>query len=223
MSVPKYEKFSAIFLVAGLIFLLSAFLVLGLGPAAMIEKLNPRQGLPQTIPQDFKKTYATLEAYHQGLINGRDIYIKEACWHCHSQYVRPVSNESLRYGPVSQPGEYQNILNLPQLFGTRRVGPDLSRESGKRTNDWHFAHLYNPKWVEPRSIMPSFAWYFDTKTLKAGEKPSDTEVVTDGVVITPKQEAIDLVAYLQWLGEPYAEAQVRSQYGENAALLPPRQ
>jgi len=143
-------------LLAGLGSLVIAFLVLGLAPASMTHKseMNP---LPAVVPENFQQYYANAEAYRAGLINGRDHYISEACWHCHSQYVRPISNEPLRYGPVSQPGEYQNILNLPQLFGTRRVGPDLSRESGKHTNDWHFAHLYNPKSVEPQTVMPVYS------------------------------------------------------------------
>jgi cbb3-type cytochrome c oxidase subunit II len=141
-------------------------------------------GLPEVIPSNFKIYYKTVDDYQKGLLLGRDIYVKEACWHCHSQYVRPVGNESSRYGLVSTAGEYQNKLNLPHLFGTRRVGPDLTREAGKRTNDWHFAHLYNPKFTEPESIMPAYTWYFD-KTVKPPK---------------PKKEAIALVAYLQNLG-----------------------
>lgn len=207
-----YEKFSTIFLVAGLFFLITAFLVLGVGPATMVGDLEPTQGLPNKVPADFVVYYNSVEAYHQGLINGRDIYIKEACWHCHSQYVRPVSNESLRYGPVSQPGEYQNILNLPQLFGTRRVGPDLSREAGKRPNDWHFAHLYNPKWVEPYSVMPPYPWYFETQKITIDGK-EQTKII-------PKQGAIDLVAYLQWLG--HQVSQIGNSYDINAITTPPQ-
>lgn len=218
-SSQRYEKFSSIFLLAGLCSLIIAFLVLGLAPASMTDR-QAFTDLPAAVPQDFQSYYKDAEAYRSGLVRGRDHYIAEACWHCHSQYVRPVSNEALRYGPVSQPGEYQNILNRPQLFGTRRVGPDLSRESGKRTNDWHFAHLYNPKWVEPQSVMPVYSWYFELKKkdgspLKAGENENSPDVV-----IVPKQEAVDLVAYLQWLGNPVS-ARSGTTFDPSAIVMPP--
>lgn len=129
--------------------------------------------------------------------------------------MRPVSNETLRYGPVSQPGEYQNKLNLPQLFGTRRVGPDLSRESGKRPNDWHFVHLYNPKWVVPQSVMPQYPWYFETKKVKINDGKDER------LEITPKQEAIDVVAYLQWLGL-HVSSVTHKYYDNDAIVMPPR-
>jgi cytochrome c oxidase cbb3-type subunit II len=133
------------------------------------------------VPEDFQQYYSSVDAYRQALFRGRDLYVREACWHCHSQYVRPVGNEALRYGPVSTADEYQNKLQLPQLFGTRRVGPDLIRVGGKYPNDWHFVHLYNPRDVVPLSIMPSYPWYFNKDK-------------------TPKPDAVALVAYLQWLG-----------------------
>jgi cbb3-type cytochrome oxidase cytochrome c subunit len=89
------------------------------------------------------------------------------------------------------------------------VGPDLSRESGKRTNDWHFAHLYNPKWVEPQSVMPSYAWFFETVKNEKGEE-----------TILPKQEAVDLVAYLQWLGHQVA-GRSGTTFDPDAVVMPP--
>lgn len=175
------EKFNFIFLVAGIGLLATAFLTLGLIPALMTKSVGALDYHPSSIPDDFKQYYDKLEDYEAALYLGRDIYVKEACWHCHSQYVRPVGNEALRYGPVSTAEEYDNSLNLPQLFGTRRVGPDLSREGGKRPNDWHFVHLYNPRYVEPLSNMPGYPWYFNKDK-------------------SPKPEAVALVAYLQWLG-----------------------
>lgn len=180
----KWERFSSVILYAGVLCFLSAFVLLGVVPAQMTKASKRDDELAKVVPEEFKQNYTTLEDYRQGLIRGRDIYVAEACWHCHSQYVRPVSNEVLRYGPVSTPGEYENLLQLPQLFGTRRVGPDLIREGGKRTNDWHFAHFYNPRSVEPQSVMPGYTWYFEN---------------VDGKV-TPKPDAVALVAYVQWLG-----------------------
>lgn len=216
----RYEKFSFIFLVAGLFFLIIAFLALAVAPISQVRNLDDKEklGMPKEIPAEFKQYYSSLDAYHEGLLNAKHIYVKEACWHCHSQYVRPVSNESLRYGPISQPGEYENDLNYPQVFGTRRVGPDLSRESGKHTNDWHFAHFYNPKWTVPQTVMPPFPWYFTVKN-KQGEIVEQADLNNPDLVIEPKQDAIDLVAYMQWLGHQVAD--VGPDYDPDAIIMPP--
>jgi cytochrome c oxidase cbb3-type subunit I/II len=89
---------------------------------------------------------------------GREVYIREGCWYCHSQYVRPVTGEDLRWGPVSEAGEY--AYDLPHLFSTRRIGPDLTRVGLKYGDDWHYAHHWDPRLVVPESIMPSFRWLF---------------------------------------------------------------
>jgi cytochrome c oxidase cbb3-type subunit 2 len=90
---------------------------------------------------------------------GRAVYIREGCWYCHSQYVRPVAGEELRWGPVSEAGEY--AYDLPHLFSTRRIGPDLTRVGLKYADDWHYAHHWDPRLVVPESIMPSFKWLFE--------------------------------------------------------------
>lgn len=113
---------------------------------------------------------------------GRTVYVAEGCWHCHSQFIRPVSNEDQRWGPVSKSWEYQNELQRPVMFGTRRVGPDLSREGGRRSNDWHAAHFYRPRDTSPLSVMPDYPWFFD------------------GDPGHPNQRGIALIAYMQWLG-----------------------
>ena len=201
--MKNLEKFSTVFLVAGFISFIIAFSVLGIWPTLMTNKLEDT-GMPKEIPAEFQVYYKTLKDYHDGLRLGRDIYVKEACWHCHSQYVRPVGNESSRYGLVSTAGEYQNELNQPQLFGTRRVGPDLTREGGKRTNDWHFAHFYNPRYTEPESVMPSYSWYFDSS-----KNPP-----------VPKAGAIALVAYIQNLGK-WATDVNRDKNDLNTVTMPP--
>src|SRR5438309_2023114 len=89
---------------------------------------------------------------------GRGVYIREGCWYCHSQYVRPVTGEDLRWGPVSEAGEY--AYDLPHLFSTRRIGPDLTRVGLKYGDDWHYAHHFDPRLVVPDSIMPSFKWLY---------------------------------------------------------------
>lgn len=202
--MKQLEKFSTLFLVAGLLCFLVAFGVLGIWPALMTDNLEDQVGPINAVPEDFKVYYQSVTEYKQALMAGKQIYIKEACWHCHSQYVRPVGNEAARYGLVSNAGEYQNEMNLPHLFGTRRVGPDLIREAGKRTNDWHFAHLYDPKSTEPASVMPRYTWYFDeSKTPPA-----------------PTKDGVALVAYLQSLGAWAANVN-RTQYDVNEITMPP--
>ncbi|MCY4643500.1 MAG: cbb3-type cytochrome c oxidase subunit II [Bacteriovoracales bacterium] len=203
-GLKSLERFSTLFLVAGLICFLIAFGLLGVWPALMTDKLDNSAGEIKEVPRDFKIYYQSVDEYKKALFLGKQIYIKEACWHCHSQYIRPVGNESPRYGLVSTAGEYQNELNKPHLFGTRRVGPDLIREAGKRTNDWHFAHLYNPKSTEPMSVMPSYTWYFDKST----NPPK------------PTPEGVALVAYLQSLGAWAADVK-RTQFDTNQITMPP--
>jgi len=134
-------------------------------------------------PAAFAAAYGEVgpESYARALQRGRDIYVGQACWHCHSQYVRVVSNEAARWGAPSSAQEYQNELNQPHLWGTRRVGPDLAREGKKRTNDWHVAHFINPKSVVPTSVMPAYPFYFDERG-------------------TPNADGFALIAYIQWLG-----------------------
>jgi cytochrome c oxidase cbb3-type subunit I/II len=101
---------------------------------------------------------------------GRAVYVREGCWYCHSQYVRPVAGEDFRWGPVSEAGEYAH--DQPHLLGTRRIGPDLTRVGLKYSDDWHYAHTWDPRITVPESIMPRFKWLFDQTTVavtSAGE------------------------------------------------------
>ncbi len=190
------ERFGFVFIVAGVGFFILGFIFQMLGPVLFLGNIPIRsveeiahevpwqfRDLAEEYPEEFKRAFGspTPETYAEALRLGRDIYIREGCWHCHSQYVRPVANEPLRYGPVSTASEYQNELQLPQLFGTRRVGPDLIREAGVHSNDWHIAHFYDPPSVEPGSIMPGYPWFYDE----------------DG---RPKKEALSIVTFVQWLG-----------------------
>lgn len=183
------EKFGAVATIAGFLFYASAFLLLGVLPWMMTDKISPVKGgaefdkifLPASVPVDFREKYKNIAEYKNAINEGRKIYIAEACWHCHTQYVRPVGNETARYGPVSENWEYQNEMNLPQLFGTRRVGPDLTREWNKHGIDWHFAHFKNPNDVVPESVMPRYDWFYDVNG-----KPND--------------RCWSITAYVMWLG-----------------------
>ena len=90
---------------------------------------------------------------------GRRVYLREGCWYCHSQYVRPVTGETRRWGPVSEAGEY--AYDVPHLFGTRRIGPDLTRVGLKYGDEWHLAHFWNPRMLTPDSIMAPYRGLFD--------------------------------------------------------------
>ncbi|HSI60783.1 MAG TPA: cbb3-type cytochrome c oxidase subunit II [Ideonella sp.] len=100
---------------------------------------------------------------------GREVYTREGCWYCHSQYVRPVTGETRRWGPITQAGEY--AFDKPHLFSTRRIGPDLSRVGLKYSDAWHVAHFWDPRMLSPDSIMPRFRGLF--------EAPLQAKVVTD--------------------------------------------
>jgi hypothetical protein len=215
-----FETKAGVLLIAGLGFFSLAFLSNGLVAWLMYAHL-PEKTVEQTIedqihnpkrvqtvlsqfkdlnsryPDSFRKYYGepTVAACAEALRLGRRTYIGEGCWHCHSQFVRPVSNEERRWGPVAQSWEYQNELQRPVMFGTRRVGPDLSREGGVHSNDWHVVHFFRPRWTSPRSVMPEYPWFFDG-TLPCEERGAPT-VYGPG---EPNKKGIAIITYMQWLG-----------------------
>jgi len=190
------EKLATIMLLAGVGCFAFAGILTGYLPVTHLSKIEYKTldqiapdpsldfiDLSRRYPGQFKKYYGEpdTKTYHEALRLGRDQYIAEACWHCHSQFVRPISNEDQRFGKVSYAAEYRNEMFLPHLFGTRRIGPDLIRQSGRHGNDWHVAHFYDPTIVTPQSVMPRYPWFFD------GEKPNKV--------------GIAMITYMQWLGE----------------------
>jgi cytochrome c oxidase cbb3-type subunit II len=190
------ERLGASFLIAGVLTFLLGFFLQGVMPVLTLRHMRVASvaevaaeptpeflQLARDYPDEFTRDFGspTPATFATAIELGKSWYMAEACWHCHSQFVRPVSKEDLRFGPVSTPEEYQNLMHLPHLFGTRRVGPDLIREAGKHSNDWHMAHLYDPRSVAPYSVMPSYPWYFDEHR-------------------RPTKRGLALVAYLQWLG-----------------------
>ncbi|MBI2457729.1 MAG: cbb3-type cytochrome c oxidase subunit II [candidate division NC10 bacterium] len=190
------ERLGAAFLIAGVVTFLLGFVLQGALPMITYRKLPVKtlaeisrdipeefHQLAEDYPEEFKRAFGevTPATFAQALSRGRAVYIAEGCWHCHSQYVRPVSKEDLRFGPVSTAAEYSNELNLPPLFGTRRVGPDLIREAGKHSNDWHVAHFFEPRDVAPYSVMPAYRWFFDEKG-------------------RPNRDGLAITTYVQWLG-----------------------
>src|SRR5690606_9172745 len=155
-------------------------------------------------PVEGLKLYTALQ------LEGRDIYIREGCHVCHTQMVRPFRAETERYGHYSVAGEH--VWEHPFLWGSKRTGPDLARVGGRYSDDWHRAHLYNPRNVVPESIMPSYPWLFEksldgkytatkmTQLRKLGVPYSDEDIAGAKEAVEGKREIDALVAYLQHLG-----------------------
>lgn len=143
-------------------------------------------------------------------LEGRDIYIREGCNVCHSQMIRPLRAETERYGHYSVAGEH--VYEHPFLWGSKRTGPDLARVGARYSDDWHRAHLYNPRDVVPESNMPAFPWLFDnmidgTKTGRkmaglrsVGVPYTDADIAGAEAAVSGKKEIDAVVAYLQQLG-----------------------
>ena len=143
-------------------------------------------------------------------LEGRDIYIREGCNTCHSQMVRPLRAETERYGHYSVAGEF--VYDHPFLWGSKRTGPDLARVGQRYSDEWHRAHLYNPRDVVPESNMPAFPWLFDSEIdgSRTGAKMAglrtvgvpytDEDIDGAAAAVSGKMEIDALIAYLQQLG-----------------------
>lgn len=143
-------------------------------------------------------------------LEGRDIYIREGCHVCHTQMIRPFRAETERYGHYSVAGEH--VYEHPFLWGSKRTGPDLARVGERYSDDWHNAHLFNPRDVVPESNMPAFPWLFENtvdgsitgKKMAAlrvvGVPYTDEDIAGAEQAVAGKTEAQALVAYLQQLG-----------------------
>lgn len=171
-------------------------------------------GLAEVVPLFFQKQ--TTEPV-EGLkpltaleLEGRDIYRREGCVGCHSQMIRPFRAETERYGHYNVAGEQVYEHNF--LWGSKRTGPDLARVGGRYSDDWHRAHLYNPRDVVPESVMPAYPWLFENtldgkstpakmRTLRQlGVPYNDEDIATATEDVRGTQEITALVAYLQQLG-----------------------
>jgi cytochrome c oxidase cbb3-type subunit 2 len=171
-------------------------------------------GLTQIVPLFFQHSTTQpvdgLKPYTALQLTGRDIYIREGCYNCHSQMIRPFRAETERYGHYSVAGEF--VYDRPFQWGSKRTGPDLHRVGGRYSDDWHIAHLMNPRDVVPESIMPSYPWLAenaaDAQTIQAkmkvlrfaGHPYSDEEIAKAPTDLAGKTEMDAMVAYLQSLG-----------------------
>ncbi|MFT4520380.1 MAG: cytochrome c oxidase cbb3-type subunit 2 [Halioglobus sp.] len=166
--------------------------------------------VPLLFSKDTNEPIAGLMPLPALQLEGRDIYIREGCNNCHSQMIRPLRAETERYGHYSVAGEL--VYNHPFLWGSKRTGPDLARVGQRYSDDWHRAHLMNPRDVVPESNMPAFPWLFEdaingdrTGTKMAGLRKvgvpyTDEDIAGAKDALEGKKEIDALVAYLQQLG-----------------------
>ena len=171
-------------------------------------------GLVQIVPLFFQDSLtepvAGLKPYSALRLEGRDIYVREGCYLCHSQMIRPFRAETERYGHYSVAGEF--VYDRPFQWGSKRTGPDLHRVGGRYSDDWHRVHMTNPRDVVPESIMPGYPWLQEnmlddslirTKmtTLRTlGAPYTDAEIEAAPQALDGKTELDALIAYLQGLG-----------------------
>lgn len=171
-------------------------------------------GLVEIVPLFFQKSTTEpirgLKPYTAVQLAGRDVYIREGCYNCHSQMIRPFHAETLRYGHYSVAGEY--VYDHPFQWGSKRTGPDLHRVGGRYSDDWHRIHLINPRDLVPESIMPAYPFLNTAlvepselapkmRALRAVGVPyTDAEIAAAADEVKGKTEMEALIAYLQVLG-----------------------
>jgi cytochrome c oxidase cbb3-type subunit II len=171
-------------------------------------------GLVQIVPLFFQtsttEAVAGLEPYTPLRLAGRDVYVREGCYLCHSQMIRPFRAETERYGHYSVAGEY--VYDHPFQWGSKRTGPDLARVGGRYSDDWHRVHMHNPRDVVPESIMPGYPWLEETpadashiqKKMEVlrllGAPYSDEEIANSPQALEGKTELDAVIAYLQGMG-----------------------
>ena len=177
-------------------------------------------GIVEIVPLCFQKSTTVaapgLKPYTPLQLAGRDVYIREGCYNCHSQMIRPFRAETLRYGDYSKAGEF--VYDHPFQWGSKRTGPDLHRVGGKYSDDWHRIHLNNPRDLVPESNMPAYPWLLKGNVDPADMAPkmkslrmvgvpyTDAEIAKAGEEVKGKSEMDAVIAYLQVLGTAPAAA-----------------
>ncbi|PTT88170.1 cytochrome-c oxidase, cbb3-type subunit II [Pelomonas sp. HMWF004] len=181
-------------------------------------------GFVEIVPLFFQRSTTQaapgLKPYTALQLAGRDVYVREGCYNCHSQMIRPLLAETLRYGPYSTAGEF--VYDRPFQWGSKRTGPDLHRVGGKYSDDWHRLHLNNPRDLVPESNMPAYPWLAKA-TVDAAVMPTkltvlrtlgapytDAEIQASPAAVAGKTELDALIAYLQVLGTSAAAAKEAS-------------
>lgn len=184
-------------------------------------------GLVQIVPLMFKGAVVEpadgVEPYSPIRLAGRDVYIAEGCYNCHSQQIRPFRSETERYGHYSVAGEF--VYDHPFQWGSKRTGPDLARVGGRYSDDWHEQHLMNPRDVLPSSNMPAYPWLarrtVDGQTVqrrmralqRLGHPYTDEQIENAAAEVDGVTEMEALIAYLQGLGTEWTGQRRMSQNG----------
>jgi cytochrome c oxidase cbb3-type subunit 2 len=183
--------------------------------AVLIALVISIGGLVEIVPLMFQaqviEPVPGLKPYPPLQLAGRDIYVREGCYNCHSQMIRTLASEVQRYGHYSVAGE--SVYDRPFQWGSKRTGPDLARIGGRYSDDWHRVHLINPRTVVPESNMPGFPWLTQTKISAAeieqhmrglaalGDPYSAADLASIADAVNGKTEMDALIAYLQDLGK----------------------
>ncbi|MGV3655643.1 MAG: cytochrome-c oxidase, cbb3-type subunit II [Noviherbaspirillum sp.] len=171
-------------------------------------------GLVEIVPLFFQKSttepVAGMKPYSALRLAGRDVYVREGCYNCHSQMIRPFRAETERYGHYSVAGEF--VYDRPFQWGSKRTGPDLARVGGRYSDEWHRVHLDNPRDVVPESNMPGYPWLAQAKVdpdevvakmralQRLGDPYTDEEIAKAKEEVAGKSEQEALIAYLQGMG-----------------------
>jgi len=183
--------------------LMAVFIVIAVSIGGLVEIL-PLIFNEQRLPAEGVKPYPALQ------LAGRDVYVSEGCYNCHSQMVRPFRSEVERYGRYSIAGE--SVYDRPFQWGSKRTGPDLARVGGRYSDEWHLIHLNDPRDVVPESNMPGYPWLAENpldgadlqRRMRAlqrlGDPYTDAEIDAAADAVAGKTEMDALVAYLQGLG-----------------------
>ena len=185
-------------------FLMIVLILLAVAVGGIVEIVPLFFQRSTTQPVEGLKPYTALQ------LAGRDVYVREGCYNCHSQMVRPFRSEALRYGALSVAGEY--VYDHPFQWGSKRTGPDLHRVGGRYSDEWHRVHLNNPRDLVPESNMPAYPW-LEKSAVPAGEMAgrmkalrmvgvpyNDAEIAKAAEDVKGRTELDAVVAYLQVLG-----------------------
>ena len=184
--------------------LMMVLIVLAVSGGGLIELI------PLMVSPEVTEPAEGIEPYPPLRLAGRDVYVREGCYNCHSQMVRPFRSETERYGPYSIAGE--SVYDRPFQFGSKRTGPDLARVGGRYSDEWQYVHLMNPRDVVPESNMPAYPWLaermLDAELVERkmrrlrmlGEPYTDEQIAGAAAELEGKTEMDAIIAYLQELG-----------------------
>jgi len=184
--------------------LMAVFIIIAVSLGGLVEIL------PLIFLDQVRTPTTGVTPYPALQLAGRDVYIREGCYNCHSQMIRPFRSETERYGPYSVAGE--SVYDRPFQWGSKRTGPDLARVGGRYSDEWHYIHLNNPLDVVPESNMPAYGWLADRQVdgalvqkkmralVKLGDPYSEEDIAAAPAAVEGKSEMDAIIAYLQGLG-----------------------